>query len=517
MIGHGLLLGQSLYSYLWDQKPPAIYVIYAIGELVFGFGNNAIYGINVVGTILTLIVIYFAGARYSGGQITGLVAGAFWVLLSQSLDLQANQPNSELFMNCCLFAIFAIFINSNRLNNKTLIFTGLLAALATLFKQITLPPICLLLASRLIFSDSQNRKRYFVEAIIILLIVALCWFFVATWLLEANSFTDFYEAVFIYNINYSRIGKGDIHHELKAYWDCLAQGLPIDRYVQGFLEIAATTGIAKIISRDPAFKLWLHWLVYLFGTLIAIAMAHHPFAHYFQLLIPFAAVGGAWSLNSLQNSFLIGLKTLFSYYKKSLTSFYCISMQICLTLMFFGPVFSDRIKELCSSPDDWSFRKYTSWFVVDKIMGEKLKSILYSFETIYILGDASTLYFYSGHFPTVCTFSSLYCNDYLMRADVCVKWSTRVMLELSNKRPDMIVVPFNTDKDTSSLLNDKEAREAIMNRQIITAWVNHNYYFYKTVEIEDKYIGWNRYFAIFLLPKSPLYSRLCNHPVHSKL
>jgi 4-amino-4-deoxy-L-arabinose transferase-like glycosyltransferase len=404
MIGHGLLLGQPLYSYLWDQKPPAIYITYAIGELIFGFGNNAIYGITVVGTIVTLIAIYFAGARYAGGQITGLVAAAFWVLLSQSLDLQANQPNSELFMNCCLFGIFAILTNTNRLNNKTVILTGLLAALATQFKQITLSPISLLLAARLILSDSQNRKRCFIEATIILLIVALSWFFIATWFLEANSFTDFYEAVFTYNISYSQIGRSDISHLLKAYWNCLAQGIPLDRYVQGFLEIAGTVGIAKIISRDQFSKLWLYWLVYLVGTLIAIAIARHPFAHYFQLLIPFAAVGGAWSLNSLQNSLSIGLKTLFSYYNKSLTSFHLISMHICLTLMFFGPLFSDRVRELCASPDDWSFRKYTNWFIADKAMGEKLKSILYPFDTLYVMGDASTLYFYSGHFPAACTF-----------------------------------------------------------------------------------------------------------------
>jgi Dolichyl-phosphate-mannose-protein mannosyltransferase len=513
IIGHGLLSGQPLYSDLWDHKPPATYITHAIGELIFGFGNNAIYGINVVASTITLIAVYFAGTRYSGGPITGLAAGAFWVLLSQSVAVEANQPNSEAFMNCCLSAVFAILINSKRLENKTVFFAGLLTTLATLYKQIALVPVCFLLVSRIIFSDSQNRKKYFAEAISIAIIVALSWFLVATWFLETDSFPEFYQAVFAYNINYSQHGVPD---KLKTYWDCLTQGLSLDPYVQGILTVATTVGIAKIIRMDPVSKLWLHWLVYLVGMLVAIILPHHPFAHYFQLVLPLTAIGGAWGLNSLQNSFLIGLKTLFSHYKKSLTSFHCICLQICLTLMFFGPLFSERIKKLCLAPDEWSLAKYTQWFIADKTMGEKLKSLLLPQETVYVWGDASTLYFYSGHFPIVSMFFSLFCNDTLMREDLSIKWSTRVMLELSTKHPDMIIVSCATNKDEATCISSEQDRRSTMARHIVTSWIDRNYHFYKTVEVEDKYYGFNRYFALFVLPNSGIYSRLCNPTVNSK-
>jgi hypothetical protein len=46
VIAHEMLQGKSHYSDLFDHKPPAIYVTYALGELIAGYGRDAIFLMN---------------------------------------------------------------------------------------------------------------------------------------------------------------------------------------------------------------------------------------------------------------------------------------------------------------------------------------------------------------------------------------------------------------------------------------------------------------------------------------
>src|SRR5580692_12738156 len=48
VVAQGLLSGRSLYSDLWDDKPPAIHFTYAMAEAVGGYGAFSIYLLNVL-------------------------------------------------------------------------------------------------------------------------------------------------------------------------------------------------------------------------------------------------------------------------------------------------------------------------------------------------------------------------------------------------------------------------------------------------------------------------------------
>ncbi|HJT23176.1 MAG TPA: hypothetical protein VJ873_01270, partial [bacterium] len=73
VIGEELLKGRALYSDLWDHKPPAIHVTFALAEAVAGEGPLAIYLLNVLCALATLVALYRAG-KAIGNQTTGLWA-----------------------------------------------------------------------------------------------------------------------------------------------------------------------------------------------------------------------------------------------------------------------------------------------------------------------------------------------------------------------------------------------------------------------------------------------------------
>jgi hypothetical protein len=113
VFGHELLAGRSLYSDLWDIKPPAVYVTYAAAELLVGYGPREIYLLSVVVAIATLLGVYAAGAALSGNRATGLWAALFWAVLWWEPGMEANHPNTEVFVNACVIWAFAMLVRAD--------------------------------------------------------------------------------------------------------------------------------------------------------------------------------------------------------------------------------------------------------------------------------------------------------------------------------------------------------------------------------------------------------------------
>lgn len=102
VISHEMLGGRELYSDLWEHKPPAVFLTFAAGELLGGYGPLSIYLLTVTGTIAILIGLYQAARHLGGGEFGGLFAATCWAVLSGDLYLQGNQPNTEIFLNASL-------------------------------------------------------------------------------------------------------------------------------------------------------------------------------------------------------------------------------------------------------------------------------------------------------------------------------------------------------------------------------------------------------------------------------
>src|SRR6266404_10002176 len=76
VIAHEMLNGKTLYTDLWDHKPPAIYVTYAAAELIAGYGRDSIFLLNISAGFASLLACYLAGSAAGGGRLGGLIAAA---------------------------------------------------------------------------------------------------------------------------------------------------------------------------------------------------------------------------------------------------------------------------------------------------------------------------------------------------------------------------------------------------------------------------------------------------------
>lgn len=139
VMADGLLHGRPLYAELLEFRPPAVFWTYALFAKIFGFNPFAIFMMGLTCAWITLGGCYIAG-RYIAGRLGGLLAAATWTVIGGDLLLQANQPNTEVFINAALVGAFALLTGANPDRKQTgrFIAIGFLYCLASLFKQISL-------------------------------------------------------------------------------------------------------------------------------------------------------------------------------------------------------------------------------------------------------------------------------------------------------------------------------------------------------------------------------------------
>lgn len=161
VIGHEFLLGRSFYSDLCENKPPAIFLTYAAAEVIAGYGESSIYFLGVIAAVITLLGVYCVGYSLSNSHFTGLMAALFWTVICSDLFLQANQPNTEVFINACIiwaFAFLLCFNNKNFWLRRFLIIGGLLV-IASLYKPVAIAIAAALSAIHITFPLGDPPDR----------------------------------------------------------------------------------------------------------------------------------------------------------------------------------------------------------------------------------------------------------------------------------------------------------------------------------------------------------------------
>ena len=304
VIADGLLHGRSLYADLYEFRPPAVFWTYALFAKVFGVNPLAIFMMGLTCAWLTLWGCYVAG-RHMAGAFGGLLAATIWTVMSGDLLLQANQPNTEAFINTSLACAFALLMTAtpNRKQIGRFIAIGLLYFLASLFKQISLAVTATVLATYIVLApwavDTPAEKpdgnpwTIRVEALKqvawAVLVIILGWALIIGYFQWQGHFSAFKGAVVDTAHGYA----GDIGGNV---WAFLNNPLLYYTRTGGSAFYVPLIWLLTVLAagyfwRDHDWRLGL-WLAYFGGSLIAIALPGKFFPHYFQLWLPPLAIAG---------------------------------------------------------------------------------------------------------------------------------------------------------------------------------------------------------------------------------
>ncbi len=283
VLGIALRNGRLLYRDIWDNKPPLLYLLYAL----FNSDQFALRFVSIIFGILAIIVFFVLVKKLfqnkqSGQNIVFITTLLFAVLFGLPL-LEGNIANAENFILFpILFAAFFIFDIIPAKKQGILFFSGLLLGVAFLFKVVAVfdfaafflfilfinLPVKVSLKSSLIRKNFDNLLQpllIFVIGFLIPILISILFF------LTAGAFKEFLQATFLQNVSY--VGYGN-----KFF---IPQGF---LFFKLFLLILFT--IFLFTKRNKFSKTTLFILLWFSFSLFNAYFAQRPYTHYLLVLLP---------------------------------------------------------------------------------------------------------------------------------------------------------------------------------------------------------------------------------------
>jgi len=452
VIANEIREGRSYYSDLWEIKPPGWFAGHVIAQSLFGYGPGSLYALNVGLAVITLFGVYLAGSSGGGSRIAGLWAAVFWTLTSGDLNLQANQSNTEAFMNPPLICAFALLLRARRSEKGSYILRtlliGVLLALPTFCKPQSVFYALFLCVAHLIYPPERTasgRKQALKEVLIIASVGAAAWIAFFTYYAMTGRFQIVYTTMFIYPSYYA----GSVFtNVLKSLGSAL---YPTQlHFTAPLVFLTLVGGIVAWLKRSG--RPWALLIAYALATQLTIGIAGKFYSHYYQLWLPLFAVGAAWSI------VLLGHIIKESYATWMPRAFAVIALVFMLQA---------EIWVYAMDPEQWSVRSYGGLYVPSGILARELNNVLQPGETLYVLGDEPGFYFITRRRPA----PGVFFLTPLTGGPLAQELTTRVVNDLQRQPPDLVIIlanaigPKTTGPDDARLGPDHPLRK----------WISQNY------------------------------------------
>lgn len=379
---HELLQGKSLYTDFWEIKPPAIFISYGAAEAIFGYGQLALYVMNLGCALIILFGVYATGAASNYGRLAGIWAALFWTAFSGDISLQLHDANTEAFMNACVIWGFFLFIapKERPFGYGRAVLIGALFAWASLYKQVIIfIPLLLSIGHIGIPPTGTSRRQAAVQVIIIGVIGAVSWGLVTTYMAYTGRFQIFFDTIVTSATAYAGDPSGNVVGAVST--NNLFEGVYRFQVVIPLVLLASIGTIWGLIREHS--RTWILIALYAVGAFISIAITGKFYRHYFQIGIPPLVVAGGWAT------------VMLSRHRIQLKAF--MPHLVAATVLVF--IIANQISYYTSKPDVALKGTYAELYLVTQKLGRKLTSLLGKDETMFQWGAESGLYFFSQRRP----------------------------------------------------------------------------------------------------------------------
>jgi hypothetical protein len=392
-VGHAINTGGQLYAAAYEIKPPLLHVLYALAERLAGYGEPEIYLLNVAAAVFTLAGVYAAGA--ARGTAAGLWAAAFWTLLHGAPTLQANQPNSEVFINGCVIWALALLLRAGRDSGVgPVLGTGVLFALGSAVKQLVVVDAALLSCAHVAFPPGgpAGRRRALRDVAIMAGIGAAFWAAIVGYFAVTSEFELFWVTTFGNNVAY-------IGNPLFNMYRYIREGRILPGFLGFALPVAALVVLGGVHERRPLRRReWALFLAAVASIQIKIPLNGTGFLpHYYQYYLPLLAVGAGWAAGSTSRT------------PGRLPSW--VMTAACIAVA--GYLVIDQGRYYLLPPDEWSRIKYGRSILDTRDLARAIKDLLRPGETLYYHSSrpGPEIYYYAGRRPPSLLLWAAYLND----------------------------------------------------------------------------------------------------------
>lgn len=270
--------GRTLYSGIWDNKPPLLYVLY---EWLWGdqFSVRLASIISGMGSIFLFFLLsykLFFNPTHKKNLRLYLIYGVtllYAVFFGLPL-FEGNIANAENFMSLPVLAsLYFVYLYTEKKNNNYLLIAGICASIAFLFKAVGIFDLLTGIFFLVFLSfkkDSAFKLHlkplgiFIVSFLVPIVLVSFYFFF-------KGAFIDFFQAAFQQNIGYVSYQNTFI----------ISQGLLLTKIVFLVLFLIFIFSMRNKISKESLFI--FIWVAF---SLFNSFFSHRPYTHYVLVLLP---------------------------------------------------------------------------------------------------------------------------------------------------------------------------------------------------------------------------------------
>jgi hypothetical protein len=420
-VGEGLFAGGTLYDQWIDLKPPGPYLLFgAVGALT-GVGHGQMLALGLGAALATLAGLYGLFAGPLRAPWAGVAAAALWVAVGSDLWLEANEPNTEAFINAFLVAALALLLGlpRERAGWAGAIAVGALFAAATTFKHVAIVPAVLLCLAHLVV----RRERLglaFAQCAIAGSVVVATWLAMAGWFAAQGRFSVFWETLVLYPAEYGTVSGRTLGANLLAGFAPERFFDPaMGAYAWGVVAVAAASVAGLVAGRR---REWTYLAAFLVGTCVAVAAPGWFFPHYDQLWLPALAIGLGLALVELHDRCV----------PWPLLAAGAAALVLAAGLGRAAPQYRLDARA-------WSEAKYQTIFTSAEDLGRALAEVLRDDERLHVHGVLPNLYLAAGRrLPTGVANVWFTLPEYGRR--LAPRATERLLADLERSPPDVIVL-----------------------------------------------------------------------------
>ncbi len=423
VVGRAINGGRILYKDIWDNKPPLLYLYYAVVN-----GNLFLIKLLSMGAGLGAVVcFYFLSKKLFLKNYVPYISTMVFTFLFGLPILEGNIANAENFMLLPIIAAsLLIFKYFESKNLKILIYSGLLLSIAGATKIVALFDFSAFIY--FIFLNDHFKKRintkpyfYFLLSFVSILLIAAFYF------LLRGAFWDFMSGVFLDNVSY--VGQ----QNRSSYPQVLI-------ILKLLLLTGAVLFLYKIRNKLSQSSLFIYiWTVF---ALYSSFFSARPYIHYLLVILP------AFSL-------LVG--NLFEDKKTRVVSLIIVA-SISLLAYFHFQVYQKNIRYymnylnfVTSQSTADSYEAFFDWSTPrDYALASFIKENVRQDERIFVWSDRAQIYALSNQLP-IGKYVVGYHITFYKDADVITKE------QLDMVRPKYIIQTFEQPMK-STLLNSYKLR-----------------------------------------------------------
>ena len=357
-IGQALQRGAILYRDIWDNKPPLLYLIYAL--------NPTLLWAKISATLFVLATVFFV-YKISKNYWAALLTG---ILLSLPL-LEGTIANAELYFILPIIIAAYLFLK-NKINP---ILIGVLFASAFLLK---IPAVFDFLGLFLAWFFINKKIKPFILiflTFIILMTPILGYFYFN------HAIGDFLTASFSQNASYVAVEAGPFSK------------LSNPLFIKGLLVLLVVLVLFVLFSRRKISKELLFFSLWFGFSLYGALLSNRPYLHYLLQIVPPATILIFYLIKNLRKNlfFLVAVLCIMYY----VLCIFCGGFA--LEPRSYYQNFFDYISERKLQTDFYNY--FDSRTSINYEVANYLATRTQSLEPIFVWGDNAFLYVLSERPP----------------------------------------------------------------------------------------------------------------------